>query len=213
MIGTLPPGILGGDSDQVCDAQTAKALYKTGVRFLLRYITRTSPQHTGDLSSSERGAILSAGIAVGYVQHVPLVGWAPSAARGTSYGTAAVANLRHIGATHGALMWRDWEGVMPSSSAAECIADINAWNSAIIAGGFVPGIYFGFDGILDSHDLYWRLTCQHYWKSASTVPAPDIRGWQLIQTLAPSPVPGYDWDRDVVMKDQLGNLPLWDMTA
>jgi hypothetical protein len=119
--------------------------------------------------------------------------------------------MRWIGAPSGVVIWRDWEGVLPGSSSADCIADINAWNSAVKQGGYVPGIYFGFNGILDGSDLYWRLTCAHYWKSASVVPAPEVRGWQMIQSLAPSPVAGYDWDRDVVMRDALGGLPIWDL--
>jgi hypothetical protein len=209
--GILAAGTSGGDSDQVCDLATAQALHAAGVRFLLRYITRTSPQHTGDLSISERAAILHASVAVGYVQHCPLAGWAPSRARGQAYGIAAASNLKSIGASPGVCVWRDWEGVLPNASSADSIADINSWNAAVIAGGFVPGIYFGYNGILDGSDLYWRLTCSHYWKSASTVPVPEIRGWQLVQSFAPSPVVGYDWDRDVVMQDSLGGLPIWDL--
>lgn len=213
MIGTLPPGTQGGDSDAVCSASTAADLYIAGVRFLLRYLSRTSPQNSGDLSVSERLAIMASGLAVGYVQHVPLTGWMPSQSRGQAYGKAAVANLRQIEASLGVSVWRDWEGVLGQASLADCIADINAWNSAIAAGGYVPGIYVGFNQILDASDLYWRLTCKHYWQSASSVPVPVIRGYQMIQSLAPSPVPDYDWDRDVVMADALGGLPIWDISG
>jgi hypothetical protein len=210
-IGTLPNGAQGGDSDSICDGQTARALAAVGVRFLVRYVSRTTPNHTGDLSPVERQAILTAGLAVGYVQHCPLAGWAPSSDRGVAYGGAAVTNLRAVGASPGVCVWRDWEGVLPDSPSVECIADINSWNRQVLSGGFVPGLYFGFNGVLNGADLYWRLTCRHYWKSASDVAAPDVRGWQMIQTIAPSPVAWYDWDRDVVVTDALGGTPVWDM--
>jgi hypothetical protein len=122
-----------------------------------------------------------------------------------------VSNLRSIGATPGVCVWRDWEGLVPGSTASDCIADDNAWNLAVTQGGYVPGIYFGYNGILTASDLYWRLTCAHYWKSASTVQAPEVRGWQMIQSLAPSPVQSYDFDRDVIVQDALGSLPIWDL--
>lgn len=181
------------------------------MRFLIRYISRASPNHSGDLSSAERERMLNAGLAVGYVQHCPLSGWTPSAARGQAYGAAAVANLISVGASPGVCVWRDWEGVLNGSSVADCIADINSWNKEVVGGGYRPGIYIGFNEILSSSDLYWRLTCAHYWKGASVVPAISVRGYQIIQSLAPSPVPGYDWDRDVVLKDALGGSPIWDL--
>jgi hypothetical protein len=33
----------------------------------------------------------------------------------------------------------------------------------------------------------------------------------MIQTIAPSPVAWYDWDRDVVVTDALDGTPVWDM--
>jgi hypothetical protein len=209
--GILPPGSQGGDSDAVCAPATARALSAAGAKFLIRYVSRTTPNHSGDLSAGERKAILSAGLGVGYVQHCPLAGWVPSGPRGLAYGAAAVANLVSIGATPGICVWRDWEGVLPGSSATDAIADINSWNQQVSGGGFVPGIYVGVNEVLSGSDLYWRLTCSHYWKGASIVPTPAVRGWQMIQSLAPSPIPNYDWDRDVVMQDALGGSPVWDL--
>jgi Domain of unknown function (DUF1906) len=211
--GTLPDGTTGGDSDQVCTPALAEELYHAGVRFLLRYLSRTTPQNTGDISVIERAAILAGGISVGYVQHYPGSGWMPSAPRGNAYGLAAVANLKQIGAPPGVCVWRDWEGLILSATAEACIADMNAWNDAVASFGYVPGIYVGYDAILGASDLYWRLTCKHYWKSESTVPVPEVRGYQMIQSIAPSPVEGYDWDRDVVVADLRGGLPIWDLPA
>lgn len=209
--GVLPVGSQGGDSNSPCSFAIAQALHLSGVRFLLRYLSRTTPQHTGDISAAERLGILGAGIAVGYVQHYPGNGWLPSAARGTAYGHAAVANAKQAGAPNGICLWRDWEGLIETATVADCIADMNAWSVAVAAGGYLSGIYVGFNCVLGSSDLYWRLTCRHYWKSASTAPVPEMRGYQMIQSLAPSPVPDYDWDRDVCVVDALGGTPMWDM--
>lgn len=210
--GKLPSGTHGGDSNAICTPDIAWRLHATGLRFLLRYLSRTSPQHSGDISGIERSNILGAGLAVGYVQHYPGNGWLPSAARGQAYGVAAAINLKAIGASSGVTVWRDWEGCV-TCPAAECIADMNAWSSQVKSAGFLPGIYVGYNAILDANDLYWRLICQSYWKGASKCPTPVIRGWQMVQTLAPSPVDGYDFDRDVVLMDGLGDLPSFDLPA
>ncbi len=170
------------------------------------------PQHSGDLSAAERLTILSAGIAVGYVQHYPGDGWKPSAANGLALGAAAVANLISIGASPGVIVWRDWEGLDLSSSSAVSVADMNAWSQQIVAGGFVPGIYLGYDCIFDTNDLT-QLTCVHYWRTAGSVPM-LVRGYQMIQSLpGESPAPGYDWDGDVVLRDGFGSLPVWDLPS
>jgi hypothetical protein len=40
---------------------------------------------------------------------------------------------------------------------------------------------------------------------------PDIpyRGYQMVQALAPSPVNGIAIDRDVILADNFGGLPMW----
>jgi hypothetical protein len=213
LAGTLPPGTIGGDSDSICTPGIAKDLFACGIRFLFRYISRTTPNHSGDLTAQERLVMLNAGLAVGYVQHVPLAGWAPSRGRGAAYGIAAVDNLRLVGATPGVCVWRDWEGILPGSSSADCIADINAWNAEVKASGYVPGIYVGFDDVLTASQLYWRLTCSHYWRDyAPGRIVPAVRGYQILQSQAPSPVDGYDFDRDVIMQDALGGLPIFDLS-
>jgi Domain of unknown function (DUF1906) len=203
----IPAGHIGCDTDSVITATTAVACCKAGFAFAIRYLARTVPQRFGDLRSEEAEAILGGGLGLMAVQHCDGQGWSPTAASGKDYGVAAVINAQEVGLPPGVSVWVDLEGPLPSSPAAEVIAFCNAWYAEVADAGYVPGIYVGFDEILTSDQLYHRLRMRHYWKSASTVPDVAYRGYQMIQTLVPSPVYGISIDRNVVMGDNFGGLP------
>lgn len=202
-------GAQGFDSDTVLTAGLAQALFAAGFRFAVRYLSRTAPQHNGDLSAAEAAAILDAGLALMPVQHVSRAGWAPSAALGRQYGLAAAQNAQAVRLPAGVTVWLDLEGVASYATAAETIAYCNAWAGEVAVAGFDPGLYVGANQPLSGDDLYWRLRVTRYWKSASTVPAIPYRGYCMVQALAPSPVDGIAIDRDVVMADLFGGLPMW----
>jgi hypothetical protein len=216
-VGTLPAGTIGGDCDQPITAAIAKALYDSGVHFVLRYISRNMGQQPGDLTANERNIILGAGLALGYVQHVLNPGWTPSLALGLAYGEAMAANMMSVGAASGALAWLDWEGVDLSAPETGCVAYINGWAYGLTqASSYVPGIYVGYDSILTPDQLYYDLAPARYWKSASRVAAPTLRGWCMVQTAANPPAAAAkaglsDWDADTIVADALGGLPSWDL--
>lgn len=205
--GPATAGMQGFDADTAIDAATAAALKQTGFGFAVRYLTRTVPAAPGDLSASELTTILNAGLAAMAVQHCPVAGWAPTAALGTNYGSAAVANAIAAGLPQGVSLWLDLEGVAPYATAADTIAYVNAW-AAAVSGHYLPGLYVGANQPLSGDDLYWRLRVASYWKSASTVPAIPYRGYQMVQALAPSPVDGISLDRNVIMADSFGDVPI-----
>ena len=217
IVTSATPGAQGFDSDTALDAGTANQLYGTGFRFGIRYLSRTTPQHAGDLSPAEVQIILAAGLAIMPVQHVSARGWVPSASLGQQYGSAAAANAAQCGFPSGVSVWLDLEMVASYATAADTIAYVNAWAGAVEAAGFDPGLYIGalWSGVsngevnLTGDDLYWRLRVTRYWKSMSTVPAIPYRGYCIIQAQAPSPVDGIAIDRNVVMADGFGGLPNW----
>ncbi len=207
------PGAQGFDSDTVIAAEIARRLRGVGFDFAIRYLSRTTPQNTGDLSASEVQAILDSGLAVMAVQHVQKAGWTPSLRRGTAYGAAAAANAVECGLLPGMCLWLDLEGVGPWAAASPTIAYCNAWSTAVAAEGFVPGLYVGANQPLSADQLYRALIVEHYWKSASDVPEIAERGYQVIQSLTPNPVSGFGIDRNTVVADNFGGVPLWLMPA
>jgi hypothetical protein len=203
-------GAQGFDADSVIDADTAKALAAAGFGFAVRYLSRTTPQNNGDLSAAEIGWITDAGLALMAVQHCPLPGWAPTLALGTQYGTAAAVNAAAIGLPQGVAVWLDLEGVAPYATAADTIAYCNTWAGVVAQAGFMPGLYVGANQPLTSDELYWRLKVAYYWKSASRVPDIPVRGYCMIQALAPSPIDGISLDRNAVQLETMQTLlPIW----
>jgi hypothetical protein len=214
--GTLPTGTLGGDCDQPLTAAIAHALYASNIRFVLRYISRGMGQQPGDLTAEERRIILGAGLALGYAQHVQEPGWVPSLALGQTYGETMASNMSSVGASAGVNAWLDWEGLDLSSPETSCVACVNQWSYETLNASFRPALYFGFDGIFTADQLYYDLVPNRYWKSASRVVSPSVRGWCMIQTIAnPPPAAASagltDWDADVIAADRLGGLPIWDL--
>jgi hypothetical protein len=202
-------GAQGFDSDTMLVADTAQALRQSGFVFAIRYLSRAIGQQAGDLSASEAQTILAAGLALMTVQHCPRPGWAPAAALGENYGQAAALNAAAIGLPQGVTLWLDLEDVAPYATAADTISYCNAWAAAAESHDFGAGLYVGANQPLSGDELYWRLRVTRYWRSASQVPEIPYRGYCMAQALAPSPVAEIDIDRDVVMADAFGGLPMW----
>jgi len=205
---SAPPGALGFDADTPITASIAQQFAGLNYQFCVRYLSRGPAQGADDLSTAEANAILGAGLALMAVQHVRSEGWSPSAALGQSDGTNAAANATAIGFPAGVNIWCDLEGVSGAAAAQDVIDYCTAWYQAVLAGGFVPGLYVGANAGLSGQQLY-DLPFQHYWKSESAVPAIPVRGYQMIQTLVPQPVNGIGIDKDVTQTDQQGGQALW----
>ena len=203
------PGAQAFDTDTVLSSSEAAALSATGFSCAIRYLSRKTPQNHGDLSATETQTILGAGLALMAVQHCPLAGWAPTAALGMQYGQAAATNAEAATLPVGTSLWLDLEGVASWATGADTIAYVNAWAETVTAARYLPGLYVGANQPLGGDELYWRLKVTRYWRSASTVPAIPYRGYCMAQALMPSPVGGVVIDRDVVMADAFGGLPMW----
>ncbi|HTX75587.1 MAG TPA: glycoside hydrolase domain-containing protein [Terracidiphilus sp.] len=201
-------GLVGFDTDTVVSESVARLFADEGFRFSLRYLSLGSSQDAGDLSPSEAEDMLSVGLALMPVQHAPTPGWSPTGELGQAHGANAAGNAASIGFPQGVNVWCDLEGVNSASSAEDVIDYCTAWFSAVAAAGFVPGLYVGFNPGLTGEQLY-DLPFEHYWQSASAVPAIPQRGYQMVQNLVSGPINGIDIDGDRTQTDEEGGQALW----
>ncbi|MGH6871963.1 MAG: glycoside hydrolase domain-containing protein [Rhizomicrobium sp.] len=200
-----PPGTIGFDCDFTLTASDVAGYVSQGYKFCIRYITRAQPtEQSGDLTTSEANTILNGGLALMAVQHVAASPWNPTGPLGTQYGNNAVSCAQEVGLPPGMNLWVDLEGVASGTSSQDVIDYCNAWAAPVAAAGYVPGLYVGADAILNSDELYWDISYQHYWRSGSSVPDVAVRGYQLFQRIG-----GGDIDQDATKTDNLGGTVLW----
>jgi hypothetical protein len=204
-------GLLGFDASVPISAKAAAEFRQSGFAFCLRYLSRSTPQASGDLTSGELNGLLDGGLAVMAVQHVTGEGWVPTGDLGTQYGNSAAANASQAGLPPGVTLWLDLEGIQSGVNRADVISYCNNWFGIVLSAGYEPGIYVGANCGLEGDDLYWQLTTRHYWRSGSDVPDLPHRGYQLVQRITQSPdiVNGIDIDRDVTYFDEFGDSVTW----
>jgi Domain of unknown function (DUF1906) len=194
---------MGFDTDTPLTAATAAAMVMARGQFVLRYVSHTTPE-PGDLTRAEVDLILRAGFGLMIVVHAPAPNWTPDALLGATHGYAASLNMAALGIGLGFSVWCDLEGVAVGTPPEEIIAYVNAWTAELLP--YMPGLYVGYDCGLTAAQLYEDLSLTRYWKSASVVPVPTVRGFCMEQTLGPN-VGGVSVDYDTVMTDYRGGLP------
>lgn len=199
------PGLKGFDIYAPLTADQVQQFVQGGYAFCLRYLSLDKEQSTNDLSFNEAQLILNGGLALSVVQQAPDSGWIPTQELGTTNGTNAVNNAIAVGLPEGMNLWLDLEGV---GNASQVIAYCNAWYDAVLAGGFVPGIYVGAGCGLQGDQLYYDLNFQHFWQSGSNVPAVAVRGYQMIQGPTITAY-GIQVDVDQTGTDTEGGTVLW----
>lgn len=203
-----PANSLGFDTDTVVSQSVAQAFAKQGYRFCVRYLSLGTSEAAGDLTNQEAINILGGGLALMPVQHVANQGWTPSAALGSTNGSNAANNAFSVGFPPGVNVWLDLEGIASGTPAVNVTDYCVNWFNAVLAAGFVPGLYVGANCILSGTQLY-DLPFQHYWQSESSVPAIPNRGYQMVQTPVSGDVNGISIDQDVTNVDNEGGVPQW----
>ncbi|MHC4891156.1 MAG: glycoside hydrolase domain-containing protein [Planctomycetota bacterium] len=181
------PRRLGFDTVSYVSKRKAKAFVKSGYCYSIRYIRRD--KHVNDrpdlshwsvsLSKRELEEHLSAGL---YVAPVQYGSWHkyPTKELGEKAGSAAGFNAKTLGLPGGVTIWCDSE--WKTKPAAKDVIDyLNVWSYRVMEYGYAPGLYVGPGTNLSPTQLYEELILRHYWKSASIVPWPDKRGYQMIQ--------------------------------
>ncbi len=201
------PSVLGFDTDTIVSEALAQQFYALGYEFCIRYLS-LGEQSSQDLTSDEATNILNSGLALMPVQHVRDLGWPPSAALGQQDGQYAASNAQLIGFPSGSNVWCDLEGVIKTAAPQEVIDYCQSWYDAVNSAEYVPGLYVGFQAILDGDQLY-GLSFQHYWRSQSTVPAIPNRGYQLIQFLPSVIANGIAIDVDFTQTDNRSGQAQW----
>ena len=204
-----PPNATGFDCDTVLTSRSASAFVDAGFSFVIRYLSRTVPESSGDLSASEANTILNAGLALMAVQHGSQAGWVPTQALGQQYGQSAVTNARSVGLPAGVNIWLDLEGVQSGTAASAVSAYCDTWFAEVAAAGYLPGLYVGSDCGLTGSQL-GALNVSRYWESGSSVPMPSPRGYCMVQTIDNSYVlAGVGYDKDTTQPDVDGGTPVW----
>lgn len=211
MTGSLPDGSLGFDLNTRVTLAAAKEFYRTGYRFVVRYVRRTD-YHPYDITPGEMTDLHSAKLGVMLVQHVAPDKWLPTGSMGTQYGTTAAQEARIVGYPTSATLWLDLEGVNRAAKSDDVIAFCNAWFGAVAAQGYTdPGIYIGYSPGLDNTQLYQKLKFKRYWKAYNADHTPIVRGYQMFQGAYPPPsqrVFHLEYDTDTIKRDSLGGSPV-----
>jgi len=208
IVQSAPNKSLGFDVDSRISRSVAETFFNQGYKFCLRYIS-LGDEVTGDLSHEEATEILDGGLALMPVQHVPYPNWSPNYSLGQKYGYHAAENAVRIGFPTKVNLWCDLEGISSSAGAQDVIDYCNAWYDSVSQLGYLPGLYVGYDAVLNEDQLYYNLKFQHYWKSPSDVPTVPKRGYQMLQHDIDRIVNGINIDKNTTYIDNEGGQPQW----
>lgn len=211
-IAAAATAVLGFDTATPVESQTASEMRARGFSFCARYLSRTAsatpPSGLGAaLCEDEARWLLAAGLAIVPVQF-GLSTLMPSASTGTDVGAAAACNAAVLGIPTGVTLWCDLEwkpDVRPDPEST--IEYANAWHDAVVAVGYGAGLYVGPNVPLGGQQL-GDLAFRSYWKSASAVPWPTPRGFQLVQGRSFT-IDGLLVDPDIAAIDAEGDRLYW----
>eukprot|EP01035_Chromulina_nebulosa_P036886 gene36886-49754_t len=112
------------------------------------------------------------------------------------------------GMPKGVNLWLDLEDIPQGTPATDIIGYANAWIAPVVAAGYVPGVYVGFNVWLTPEQLFFELHTQHYWRADGKIVDVAHRGYQMFQHTSNIGTP-QEFDKDVVMYDSLGGAPIW----
>src|SRR6202789_3267989 len=145
-------------------------------------------------------------------RHVMQRGGAPRRQRGQAHGAAEERNAKAAGYLPAANLWQDLEGVSSTSKPQDVIDYCNEWGNAVIAAGFLHGLYVGYDAILSAQELYALPTVRSYWSDFGNRSV-AIRGFAMKQLTNDTVIPDLPFpiDLDLVHADMLGARPTWMM--
>lgn len=123
--------------------------------------------------------------------------------------------LKGLGIPVGATVFLDLEGLAAFKSDPVGLATkIDAWATALLGSGYVPGLYVGVPQPFTSQELY-TLKVQRYWRGQGSIRdrndalAEPACGWCMTQ-MWPSHSRGGVWtDSNMVGQDYKARVPSW----
>jgi|ERR1700743_241758 len=195
------------DVNQPLTHGQASAFKANGYDACIRYLPRTPDLVRGNLTAQEMQILLSANLAVGFVQHVALPGWNPTAALGHQYGSYCAEYAQSIDIPPGPVLWCDLEEVAPGTTAQAVIEYVSSWAAAVTAAGYLAGLYVGWNVVLSDRQLY-DLPVKNYWRSYNCDQSIPTRGFQMVQHTQKT-LNGIDYDPNIIQEDNLGELPVF----
>jgi Domain of unknown function (DUF1906) len=197
-------------SAKLCRA-SAKAAATMGFQFAIQYVSLGDPL-ASDVDAETIAVITGEIGAVWIIQRVRNPGWSPAKVIGQADGRAAAANALRAGYLAGATLWQDLEGIAAGTSPQAVIDYTCAWGDAVLAEGYLHGLYAGYAGILTPAQLYATLpTVRSYWVDYGVGRSVAVRGESLRQVCGSVMIPslGVEVDIDICHADLLGGRPMW----
>jgi hypothetical protein len=192
-------GSKGVDTTLKFTPQRAAAIKFGGYSFIMRYIEA--------LTVAERDAILGAGLGLGAVGFSRRPGWMPSADLGLQDAQHHIEHATSAGLMRGMTLYCDMEGPSASASAGDCIGFVNAWARAVIAAGYLAGLYVGYGLPLTADQLYRSLLVTQYWSDGGNRKV-AVRGCSMHQHAPSVYISGLLVDTNQVTTDALGDTPV-----
>jgi hypothetical protein len=196
------------DVNQPLTALEAQAFKEAGFAGCVRYLPRTSALMSGNLTYEEAAIILGTGLSLSAVQHCPLDNWLPTPELGTQYGSFAASYAKKtVGLPEGIVLWLDLEMVSKAATTEDVLGYCDAWYTNVLAEGFIPGLYIGWQPGASMLDLSHNTRFQHYWRGYNADPLPG-RGYQLIQH-DQKELNGIAYDPSTTQNDNLLDSLVW----
>ena len=125
LIEEAPAGAIGFDVNHPLSIAQAKAAFKSGFSFCIRYVPRLEltlePIGDPDITFNEAEVILDSGLALFLVQHVSYPNWQANGAKGDRFGKNAAIYAHECGFPAGVNIFLDLEEVDLTSSSPDDI--------------------------------------------------------------------------------------------
>jgi hypothetical protein len=167
---------------------------------LWRYVSLGAPS-LGDITATERDAILGAGWLLGLVQHVEEPSWKADSNNGTLHGQAAVAHAQLVEYPVGCHIGLDMEGLGDAGSPV--LDYVRKWAAVVHAAGYKVLMYVGYDDGLTQaqHEtLASEGTVDAWWSDYGPRQLPDGQFWSVKQH-SQTTVAGIGVDPDEILVD------------
>ena len=198
------------DASTPITPRVAAAVKQAGKVGVFRYVPLPGNSTKSDITGTELGCLLDAGLEVGLVQHVrgnpptqPL--WQPGAHSGVLDAQAAIASAQAAGYPPGCHLFQDLEAC--DGSSMQVLTYCLDWGRTVIESGYLCGLYVGYAAVLTPESLYALPSVTCYWSDAGPRSV-ATRGFAIKQGAPEVTIAGVEFDPDVVKLDALGGLPV-----